>query len=105
MAKYTFSKISIFSIDKEDDDDGNVSPFLESLVLDTGPVSVVTASLPLVPAMCASSLFLSREPLLSSKSVKQQGKEKVIVEEEAEAYGLNENAGDEDIIRDAMRDM
>ncbi|KAL2465968.1 hypothetical protein Adt_41819 [Abeliophyllum distichum] len=77
MAKYTFSKISIFSIDEEEDDDENVSPSLLSPVLDS--------------SMDASSLFLSRELLLSSESVRQ-GKENVIAEEEGHAHGKKRDA-------------
>ncbi|KAL2501416.1 hypothetical protein Fot_35264 [Forsythia ovata] len=100
MAKYTFSKISIFSIDEEEDDDGNVSPSLESLVLDSGLVSIVTTSLPSDLAMDASSLFLPREPLLLLESIRWQCKEKVIVEDEGGTYRLKENVGDDGIMGD-----
>ncbi|KAL2501977.1 hypothetical protein Fot_35825 [Forsythia ovata] len=103
MAKYTFSKISIFSIDEEEDDDRNMTHSLQSPILDTVPILVVTTSLVPESAMGASSLFLSKELLLSSESVRCQDKRKGFAEEDSEARGQRRSAGDEGVMRNTMR--
>ncbi|KAL2466311.1 hypothetical protein Adt_42162 [Abeliophyllum distichum] len=93
MPKYNFSKISNFNIDEVEDDDENMSPSLQSSETDTGPISLVIASLSLDLAMGASSSFLSREPLLLLESVdgKAKKRHKELTEALAEFSKANES--------------
>ncbi|KAL2508762.1 hypothetical protein Fot_32409 [Forsythia ovata] len=100
MAKYIFSKISIFSMDEEDD--GNVTP-MQPPIPDVVLISVDTTPLALEPAMDVSSPFLTSEPLLPSESVRWQGKWKETVKKEGENRAQKRNPGDEGIMKDARR--
>ncbi|KAL2493531.1 hypothetical protein Fot_37288 [Forsythia ovata] len=73
MANFIFSKISIFSIEEGEEDDENVTHFLQPSVLDAVPVSVATTPLALETAAGALLPFISGEPLLPSESIRRQG--------------------------------
>ncbi|KAL2538230.1 hypothetical protein Fot_19621 [Forsythia ovata] len=64
MAKYAFTNVSVFIVDEDEDDDGNVTPPLQFLVMGTTPVPI------------ADTLSSSQEPLLASQNNRHQDKRK-----------------------------